>query len=149
MKYALLLLLAFASVVRADIPPTLQNEFLARLKSAAQSEDRDRYRLIGCTDGLSEDMVKAARTSSEYTLSEIKRYGDAVKFEWAPPTKDVLGVMEANGFRYIPNLKIEDTLIISWRDTIRGSDVKCIIVLGVKEGRLMQVGTIKEAISKK
>jgi hypothetical protein len=127
----------------------MRDEFLARLQLAAQSEEKDRYLLLTCTDGLSDAMLKAARTSSEYKLSEIKKYGDAVKFKWAAPTQEALEIMETNEFRYIPNLKIEEILVVSWRDTLRNSDIKCTMALGVKDGRLMQVGTIKKPISNK
>ena len=149
MKYILIFSLFITSLVGAEITPMMRAEFVARLKTAAESTEKDRFRALLCTEGLSEEMLKFARTSSEYNLSEIKKYGEAVGFVWSEPSVDMLEVPEANGFRYIPNLKIKEVLTVSWHDDIRKSDVKSSFAIGIKDGKLWQIGTIKEPIQRK
>jgi hypothetical protein len=149
MKYILIFSLLLTALVGSEITPTMRSEFVARLKATAESTEKDRFRVLLCTDGLSEEMLKFAKVASEYNLSEIKKYGEAVGFVWSEPSADMLEVPSAKGFRYIPNLKIEEVLTVSWHDEIRKSDVKSSFALGVKDGKLWQVGTIKEPIAQK
>jgi hypothetical protein len=149
MKYILIFSLLLTSLVGAEITPAMRSEFVARVKATAEKTEKDRFFALLCTDGLSEEMLKFARNSSEYNLSEIKKYKEAVTFVWSEPSAEMLEVPEANGFRYIPNLKIEEILTVSWHDDIRKSDVKSSFAIGVKDGKLWQIGTIKEPIQKK
>jgi len=149
MKYILIFLLFLTSLVGAEITPTMRSEFVARIKATAEKTENDRFLALLCIDGLSEEMLKLARTSSEYNLSEIKKYKEAVTFVWSEPSADMLKVIEAKGFRYIPNLKVEEVLTVSWHDEVRNSDVRSSFAIGVKNGKLWQIGTIKRPIQQK
>lgn len=147
MKYILFLTLICASALHAEVTPSMRDEFLSRLKATSQSREKDRYLMLFCADGLSPEMLKLAETAIEYNLAEIKKYGDAVTFTWSAPSPDMLKIPEANGIRYTPNLHAEEILAISWHDTIRDNDVKSSFNLGVKNGRLLIIGTIKKSIN--
>ena len=150
MKFAYLTLLLFVSVLRAEVTTAMHDEFLSRLKATANSHEDDRYLTLLCANGLSPEMLKAAKMATEYNLSEIQKYGDAVTFLWSQPSPEMKkGIMEANGFRYTSNLKIEDVVILSWHDTQKNNQARSSLAVGVKDGKLLLVGTIKEPITQK
>ena len=150
MKFAYFTLLFFVSVLRAEVTPAMHDEFLARLKATANSQEKDRYLALICADGLSPEMLKAARMATEYNLSEIQKYGDAVTFVWSQPSPQMQkGIMETNGFIYTSNLKIEDVVVLSWHDIQKNNQAKSSLAVGIKDGKLLFVGTIKEPIPQK
>lgn len=140
----------FISALHAEVTSSMRDEFLSRLKATAHSQKNDRYLALLCADELSPEMLKAAKLATEYNLSEINKYGDSVTFTWSQPSPEMQkGIMEANGFRYTCNLKIEDVVVLSWRDSQKNNQVKNSLAVGVKGGKLLLVGTIKEPISQR